>query len=85
MKFARIDLSKTNYTRADKFRYLTVHDYPALNKIYIEYCRYKQFKSVMPLFIDNTMEIIGYYDSALIGFSLTSADGYSVHVEIHDS
>lgn len=70
MKFARIDLSKTNYTRADKFRYLTVHDYPALNKIYIEYCRYKQFKSVMPLFIDNTMEIIGYYDSALIGFSL---------------
>jgi hypothetical protein len=74
MKFARIDLSKTNYTRADKFRYLTVHDYAELNKIYIKYCRYKQFESVMPLFVDNSMEIIGYYDgdydSSLIGFSL---------------
>ena len=70
MKFARIDLSKTNYTQTDKFRYLTIHDYPELNEIYIKYCRYKQFPSVMPLFIDNTMEILGYYDSALIGFSL---------------
>jgi hypothetical protein len=74
MKFARIDLSKTNYTRADKFSFLTIHNYAELNEIYIKYCRYKQFESVMPLFIDNTMEIIGYYDSdydsPLIGFSL---------------
>jgi len=70
MKFARIDLSKTNYTHTDKFKYLTIRDYAELNEIYIKYCRYKQFSSVMPLFVDNTMEIIGYYDSGLIGFSL---------------
>jgi hypothetical protein len=70
MKFARIDLSKTHYSTVDNFQYITDPDRDELNRIYTEYCRYKQFDSVMPLFIDRTMEIIGYYDVGLIGFSL---------------
>lgn len=75
MLYARIDLLQTNYTRLDNFRFLRNPDIDALNNIYREYCRYKKFASVMPIFdseyLDANNDVIGYYDNdVLVAFSL---------------
>lgn len=78
MEYCRIDLSKTNYTSMSDTdcRYI-VHKsmYPECFEIYQQYCEYKQFNSVMPLFEqqfrDIYTEIIGYFSNQkLVAFSL---------------
>jgi hypothetical protein len=76
VKYARIDLAKTDYTQINNWSYINHPDIKVLNNIYLQYCRYKQFKSVMPIFdsqyLDVNTDILGYYDSdqQLIAFSL---------------
>lgn len=74
-QFARIDLSRTNYSINVEWMYMTSPDIPALNTIYRDYCIYKKFPSVMPMFdsryTDPMTDVIGYYDHAkLVAFSL---------------
>jgi hypothetical protein len=74
-QFARIDLSKTNYEQSVEWKYLHDPDISALNKIYRDYCKYKHFASVMPIFdsryTDSMTDVIGYYDNnRLVAFSL---------------
>jgi hypothetical protein len=74
-QFARIDLSKTNYEINVEWMYMTRPDIAALNNIYRDYCVYKKFSSVMPIFdsryTDPMTDVIGYYDQAkLVAFSL---------------
>ena len=74
-QFARIDLSRTNYTSNVEWMYMAQPDISALNSIYRAYCQYKQFASVMPIFdsryLDPMTDVIGYYDQAkLVAFSL---------------
>jgi len=74
-QFARIDLSKTNYESTVKWEYLHEPDIPKLNTIYRDYCKYKHFASVMPIFdsryTDPMTDVIGYYDQdRLVAFSL---------------
>ena len=74
-QFARIDLSKTNYESTVKWEYLHEPDIPKLNTIYRDYCKYKHFVSVMPIFdiryTDPMTDVIGYYDQdKLVAFSL---------------
>ena len=77
-QFARIDLSKTNYTPTVYWQYITSREPDVLAKlddIYRTYCIYKHFASVMPMFhsrySDPMAEIIGYYDQErLVAFSL---------------
>lgn len=78
MKYCRIDLTKTNYTpMSDTNSRYIVHEsmYPECFDIYRQYCEYKQFESVMPLFEqqfrDVYTEIIGYFSNRrLVAFSL---------------
>jgi hypothetical protein len=74
-QFARIDLSRTNYSIDVEWMYMVQPDISALNAIYRAYCQYKQFASVMPIFdsryLDPMTDVIGYYDHAqLVAFSL---------------
>jgi len=74
-QFARINLSQTNYTQSVEWQYLRDPDIPVLNKIYRDYCIYKHFASVMPIFdsryTDSMTDVIGYYDNnKLVAFSL---------------
>jgi len=75
MKYARIDLAKTSYALIDHWGYIDKPNIALLNNIYLQYCRYKQFKSVMPIFdsqyLDANTDVLGYYhDGQLIAFSL---------------
>jgi len=74
-QFARIDLSKTNYKISVKWEILRSPDIAKLNTIYRDYCKYKRFGSVMPIFdsryTDPMTDVIGYYDQdKLVAFSL---------------
>ena len=74
-QFARIDLSKTSYTESVKWEYLRNPNIAKLNSIYRDYCKYKHFASVMPIFdsryTDLMTDVIGYYDGdKLVAFSL---------------
>ncbi len=74
-QFARIDLSKTNYDITVRWEYLVKPDIPKLNSIYRDYCKYKHFASVMPIFdsryTDPMTDVIGYFDGdKLSAFSL---------------
>ncbi len=74
-QFARIDLSKTNYKTTVNWKYLHDPDISTLNGIYRDYCKYKHFASVMPIFdsryTDPMTDVIGYYDdNKLAAFSL---------------
>ena len=74
-QFARIDLSKTNYESTVKWEYLHEPDVAKLNTIYRDYCKYKHFASVMPIFdsryTDPMTDVLGYYDDdQLVAFSL---------------
>lgn len=72
--FCRICLSRTDYKEID-YKLLSAEDFPIIESIYNQYCEYKNFKSLVPLFIEefeNPMtDIIGYYDNHnLVAFSL---------------
>jgi len=74
-QFARIDLSRTDYTPTVDYRVLSRPDIAELNEIYRAYCTYKKFASVMPIFdsryTDPMTDVIGYYDdNKLVAFSL---------------
>jgi Arginine-tRNA-protein transferase, C terminus len=71
MKYARIDLDKTNYQPTIDCRYLS--EFTGLPTIYKKYCEYKKFASVMPLFNSQFYEsdVLGYYhNNVLVAFSL---------------
>jgi hypothetical protein len=76
--FARIDLAKTNYEPTVTWRYITSRDADTLSRldrIYQDYCVYKKFASVMPMFhsryTDPMSDVIGYYDQdQLVAWSL---------------
>jgi hypothetical protein len=75
MLFARIDLYKTNYSQLDNWKYIPNPDTAELDNIYHTYCRYKKFRSFMPIFdseyTDPKNDIIGYYHKEkLVAFSL---------------
>ena len=76
MIYARINLGATNYSSSIlDWQYITDPDTNQLNAIYQQYCRYKQFASVMPIFAseyaDQKNDIIGYFDNDnLLAFSL---------------
>ena len=77
-QFARIDLSKTNYTDLVKWQFITDRTpktLAQLDDIYKTYCVYKHFASVMPMFhsryLDPMADILGYYDAdQLVAWSL---------------
>jgi hypothetical protein len=74
-QFARIDLSKTNYEQSVKWECFRRPDIDKLNSIYRDYCKYKHFASVMPIFdsryTDPMTDVLGYYDNdKLVAFSL---------------
>ena len=77
-QFARIDLSKTDYTPTVEWSYITSREpgvLAQLDDIYRTYCIHKHFASVMPIFHsrynDPMAEILGYYDQEqLVAFSL---------------
>lgn len=76
MLFTRINLEKTNYQEMTSgWQFLQQPDISQLDQIYNDYCRYKKFKSVMPIFSsmykDSTIDIVGYFDqNQLVAFSL---------------
>ena len=56
------------------FKILREFNFDELDSIYTEYCRYKQYPSVMPLFLselaDHKTDILGYYhNDQLVAFS----------------
>lgn len=76
MKFCKINLDQTDYSVNLNWQYIYgIENYPALHNIYYQYCKYKQFESVMPLFDnqfhDPLSDVIGYYhNDILVAFSL---------------
>lgn len=75
MLFARIDLTKTNYSQLDNWQYITDPNPNELDDIYRTYCQHKKFRSFMPIFdseyTDPKNDIIGYYhQKKLVAFSL---------------
>ena len=76
--FARINLAKTRYEPTVAWRYITSRDSDTLarlDRIYRDYCVYKKFDSVMPMFhsryTDPMSDVIGYYDQdQLVAWSL---------------
>lgn len=75
MLYARVDLTKTNYNKLNNFKFITNPDVALLNSLYTDYCRYKKFRSVMPIFsseyTDEKNDVLGYYDGEdLVAFSL---------------
>jgi hypothetical protein len=77
MTYCRINLSKTNYSLLNTAKVIISKEenFDKLIKIYQDYCRYKQFTSVMPIFlsevVDTNTDIIGYYDTNnLVAWSL---------------
>jgi hypothetical protein len=51
MIYARIDLERTNYTiLQSNWQFIQQPNIQTLNAIYTQYCNYKKFKSVMPIF-----------------------------------
>jgi arginyl-tRNA--protein-N-Asp/Glu arginylyltransferase len=76
MKYCRINLSKTHYRELDNYQLLATPDTTQLNAIYRQYCQYKQFDSVMPIFQNDyrgrEMEVLGYHNTRneLVAFSL---------------
>jgi len=78
---ARINLEKSNYNINDirnigiVAQLIRAFDASVLEKIYIDYCRYKQFESVMPLFREEFFypqtDMIAYYDEdVIVGFTM---------------
>lgn len=75
--YARIDLSKTNYTVLDNFKVITNPDLYELHQIFKKYCQYKKFASVEPMwdmeFIWDHNDVLGYYDNTnLVAWSVVT-------------
>lgn len=75
MKFARINLSKTNYNINLDCKKISDPNIPLLNDIYKKYCQYKKFDSVIPIFeyeyTDSKTDIWTYFDqSKIVAFTL---------------
>jgi len=76
MLYARINLDLTNYQILPSgWQFIYDPDIAVLNSIYTQYCKYKKFKSVMPIFdceyTDPKTDVIGYFDhNKLEAFSL---------------
>lgn len=76
MTYCRINLSDTNYSEIHNYSLLTNPDIEQLNLIYQQYCRHKEFSSVMPLFdsdyCGSNIDVLGYYNhqKELVAFSL---------------
>ncbi len=73
--YGRIDLTKTFYNKLDSYKFLNPAPISDLQQLYKQYCDYKKFKSVMPIFnsefTDVKNDIIGYYENdKLVAFSL---------------
>ena len=73
--YARVDLNKTNYKELDNYKFIKNPNIQQLNKLYTKYCKYKKFRSVMPIFAveytDTNSDVIGYYNNnILVAFSL---------------
>ena len=76
MIYTRVDLEKTNYKLLSNFQVLSKPDPEVLEDIYNQYCIYKRFESVVPIFpeeyTDPKNDVIGYYNGGrLVAFSLT--------------
>jgi len=78
---ARINLDKTNYdinairSIGIVAQLIRIINFEEVNGIYTQYCRYKQFPSVMPLFEEEYLypqsDVMAYYDdSVMVGFTL---------------
>ena len=76
MIYARINLNEVNYNISQSdWKFLHNPNIDVLNNIYLEYCKYKKFPSVMPIFAseyqDPKNDIIGYFDKEeLVAFSI---------------
>jgi hypothetical protein len=76
MIYARVNLEKINYNvLTSDWEFIRDPDIIELNNIYVQYCKYKKFQSVMPIFdseyTDLKTDVIGYYDQGvLVAFSL---------------
>jgi len=75
MKYCRIDLSKTNYSELDNCMTLDASYYPQIKTLYKQYCEYKGFTSVVPIFYEDIIspysEVLGYLkNEKIIAFSL---------------
>lgn len=72
----RIRLKDTHYKEYSNYSLLGCESYEACAKIYIQYCEYKQFGDMIPLFKEefctDIVERIGYYDknNQLCAFTL---------------
>ena len=86
MKFCRINLSKTNYQRySESERWTWISSIDIVGDIYRDYCRHKQFSSVMPLFLsqfqDDRNDLHVFYDGdQMVAWSLCRRHDDS-HVE----
>lgn len=77
MAYSRIKLEDTNYVVMNNSRFFVNPnpDVQNLQHIYLQYCRHKKFKSVMPIFdsefTDANNDVIEYYDNdTIVAFSL---------------
>jgi hypothetical protein len=74
--YGRIRLQDTNYSSTSvAWNYIREPNIGELNMIYQQYCQYRQFVSVMPIFdseyTDPRNDVIGYWDQgALVAFSI---------------
>jgi arginyl-tRNA--protein-N-Asp/Glu arginylyltransferase len=85
--YCRIDLAKTDYSQLKSAKLIVNVDTVELRKIFKQYCDYKKFDSVEPMwdceFTWSHNDVIGYYDSTkLVAWSVVtkynSDDVYSV-------
>ena len=84
MKFCRIDLSKTNYREYPCDISIGYREY--FQDIYIDYCTYKKFSSVMPLFPSDFSQkgttVFTFYDKDIpVAWSLTRALSDGINAE----
>lgn len=75
MKFGRVDLANTTYTVTLEAHLLDPVPIDEVNRVYKEYCLYKNFESVMPMvpgrFSVPGTEVFGYYQQGkLIAWSM---------------
>lgn len=74
--YCRIDLSKTTYSPSNTCVLFDSPPIDDLQKIYKQYCHYKKFDSIMPLFDsyfnDTSIDIWGYLDPTgnIVAFSI---------------
>ena len=74
-EYARINLEQTNYEimPPENFKVLKDWNFEELQSIFNQYCKYKKFPSVMPIFVEDCInsEILGYYDNnELVAWSM---------------